>query len=90
MNSKHKSDYGEWKLTAGNFYGDAEKDKGQQAFSVENISRGLLKTHLWLDRRVRHRVSDCFLVAASPAGQVGLHSPDPALLSLHWSAVISL
>lgn len=28
MNSKHKSDYGEWKLTAGDFYGDAEKDKG--------------------------------------------------------------
>uniref|UniRef100_A0A1A8KH74 Calreticulin n=1 Tax=Nothobranchius kuhntae TaxID=321403 RepID=A0A1A8KH74_NOTKU len=30
VNSKHKSDYGEWKLTAGNFYGDAEKDKGLQ------------------------------------------------------------
>lgn len=29
MQSKHKSDYGEWKLTAGNFYGDAEKDKGK-------------------------------------------------------------
>uniref|UniRef100_A0A667YPY6 Calreticulin n=2 Tax=Myripristis murdjan TaxID=586833 RepID=A0A667YPY6_9TELE len=28
--SKHKSDYGQWKLTAGNFYGDAEKDKGLQ------------------------------------------------------------
>ncbi|KAG7267635.1 hypothetical protein CRUP_026989 [Coryphaenoides rupestris] len=30
LNSKHKSDYGEWKLTAGNFYGDAEADKGLQ------------------------------------------------------------
>uniref|UniRef100_A0AAZ1WZ28 Calreticulin n=1 Tax=Oreochromis aureus TaxID=47969 RepID=A0AAZ1WZ28_OREAU len=30
VNSKHKSDYGEWKLTAGDFYGDAEKDKGLQ------------------------------------------------------------
>ncbi|XP_010794377.1 calreticulin-like [Notothenia coriiceps] len=30
VNSKHKTDYGEWKLTAGNFYGDAEKDKGLQ------------------------------------------------------------
>ncbi|XP_075877999.1 calreticulin 3b isoform X2 [Nelusetta ayraudi] len=30
LQSKHKSDYGEWKLTAGNFYGDAELDKGLQ------------------------------------------------------------
>ncbi|XP_068197617.1 calreticulin-like [Antennarius striatus] len=30
VTSKHKSDYGEWKLSAGNFYGDAEKDKGLQ------------------------------------------------------------
>uniref|UniRef100_A0A3Q3XFJ5 Uncharacterized protein n=1 Tax=Mola mola TaxID=94237 RepID=A0A3Q3XFJ5_MOLML len=30
LDSKHKSDYGEWKLTAGKFYGDAEKDKGLQ------------------------------------------------------------
>uniref|UniRef100_A0A3P8Z6A0 Calreticulin n=1 Tax=Esox lucius TaxID=8010 RepID=A0A3P8Z6A0_ESOLU len=28
--SKHKSDYGEWKLTAGKFYGDSEADKGLQ------------------------------------------------------------
>lgn len=28
--SKHKTDYGEWKLTAGKFYGDAEADKGLQ------------------------------------------------------------
>lgn len=27
VNSEHKSDYGQFKLTAGNFYGDAEKDK---------------------------------------------------------------
>uniref|UniRef100_G3NFC9 Calreticulin n=1 Tax=Gasterosteus aculeatus aculeatus TaxID=481459 RepID=G3NFC9_GASAC len=26
--SKHKTDYGQWKLTAGKFYGDAEADKG--------------------------------------------------------------
>ena len=32
MDSKHKSDYGEWKLTAGKFYGDAEKDKGWHLF----------------------------------------------------------
>ncbi|XP_063711112.1 calreticulin-like [Symsagittifera roscoffensis] len=30
IESKHKSDYGEWKYTAGKFYGDAEKDKGIQ------------------------------------------------------------
>ncbi|KAG5848028.1 hypothetical protein ANANG_G00132500 [Anguilla anguilla] len=30
LESQHKSDYGQWKLTAGNFYGDAEKDKGLQ------------------------------------------------------------
>jgi len=30
IQSKHKSDYGEFKLTAGKFYGDAEKDKGLQ------------------------------------------------------------
>ncbi|XP_043946667.1 calreticulin-3 [Protopterus annectens] len=28
--SKHKSDYGKFKLTAGKFYGDAEKNKGLQ------------------------------------------------------------
>uniref|UniRef100_A0A671LNT4 Calreticulin n=1 Tax=Sinocyclocheilus anshuiensis TaxID=1608454 RepID=A0A671LNT4_9TELE len=31
VNSEHKSDYGQFKLTAGNFYGDAEKDKGLQS-----------------------------------------------------------
>ncbi|XP_048845014.1 calreticulin 3b [Brienomyrus brachyistius] len=30
VESKHKSDYGKWILTAGKFYGDAEKDKGLQ------------------------------------------------------------
>ncbi|KAJ8408258.1 hypothetical protein AAFF_G00256720 [Aldrovandia affinis] len=30
LESKHKSDYGQWKLTSGKFYGDAEKDKGLQ------------------------------------------------------------
>lgn len=29
MNSEHKSDYGQLKLTSGNFYGDVEKDKGK-------------------------------------------------------------
>lgn len=29
MESKHKSDYGKFVLTAGKFYGDAEKDKGK-------------------------------------------------------------
>jgi len=28
--SKHKSDYGQWKLTSGKFYGDVEEDKGIQ------------------------------------------------------------
>lgn len=28
IQSKHKSDYGEWKVTAGKFYGDADEDKG--------------------------------------------------------------
>ncbi|XP_051550102.1 calreticulin-like [Myxocyprinus asiaticus] len=28
--SKHKSDYGQWKLTSGKFFGDAELDKGLQ------------------------------------------------------------
>lgn len=27
--SKHKSDYGRFVLSAGNFYGDADKDKGE-------------------------------------------------------------
>ncbi|XP_071384082.1 calreticulin [Centroberyx affinis] len=30
VESKHKSDYGQFVLTAGKFYGDAEKDKGLQ------------------------------------------------------------
>lgn len=29
VESKHKSDYGKFVLTAGRFYGDAEKDKGE-------------------------------------------------------------
>ncbi|MGH0164262.1 UNVERIFIED_CONTAM: hypothetical protein FKN15_053177 [Acipenser sinensis] len=31
VESKHKSDYGKFVLTAGKFYGDAEKDKGLQS-----------------------------------------------------------
>lgn len=30
IQSKHKSDYGEFKLSAGKFYGDAEESKGVQ------------------------------------------------------------
>ncbi|KAM9385955.1 calreticulin-like [Pholidichthys leucotaenia] len=30
LESKHKSDYGQWKVTAGKFYGDPEADKGIQ------------------------------------------------------------
>ncbi|KAF6728674.1 Calreticulin [Oryzias melastigma] len=30
LESKHKSDYGQWKLSSGKFYGDAEADKGLQ------------------------------------------------------------
>ena len=29
VQSKHKSDYGKFEWTAGKFYGDAEKDKGE-------------------------------------------------------------
>ena len=28
IQSKHMSDFGEWKVSAGKFYGDAQKDKG--------------------------------------------------------------
>lgn len=31
VESKYKSDYGNFVLTAGKFYGDAEKDKGKRA-----------------------------------------------------------
>lgn len=41
MNSKHKSDYGEWKLTAGSFYGDAEKDKGIYYYIIIVIKQEL-------------------------------------------------
>ena len=34
IQSKHKSDYGEFKWTAGKFYGDAEKDKGIQSHAL--------------------------------------------------------
>lgn len=33
VQSTHKSDYGKFKWTAGNFYGDAEKDKGEWIFN---------------------------------------------------------
>lgn len=34
VESKHKSDYGKFVLTAGKFYGDAEKDKGEQCGDI--------------------------------------------------------
>ena len=34
VESKHKSDLGKFKLTAGKFYGDAEKDKGMYFHSI--------------------------------------------------------
>lgn len=36
--SKHKSDYGQWKLSAGKFYGDAEADKGNSDMRIIIIS----------------------------------------------------
>jgi calreticulin len=36
VESKHQSDYGKFKLTAGNFYGDAEKDKGLLHLMMHN------------------------------------------------------
>jgi len=47
IQSKHKSDYGEFKLTAGKFYGDAEEDKGIQTGQdarFYELSRKLDKT----------------------------------------------
>ena len=32
VQSKHKADLGEFALTAGKFYGDADKDKGTHLF----------------------------------------------------------
>lgn len=39
VNSEHKSDYGQFKLTAGNFYGDAEKDKGKSLHVIRSTSK---------------------------------------------------
>ena len=41
MTSTHKSDYGEFKWTAGAFYGDAEKNKG---INMNTLFRSV---HLW-------------------------------------------
>lgn len=37
VESKHKSDYGKFVLTAGKFYGDAEKDKGKQCDETPSV-----------------------------------------------------
>lgn len=47
VNSEHKSDYGQFKLTAGNFYGDAEKDKGKCLHMI----RSSLKTATLVQQR---------------------------------------
>lgn len=36
--SKHKSDYGQLKLSAGKFYGDAEADKGNSSVTKTKLS----------------------------------------------------
>lgn len=43
VESKHKSDYGKFKLTAGKFYGDAEKDKGKEIILAVSVGREVLK-----------------------------------------------
>ena len=37
VESKHKSDYGVWKLNAGKFYGDAEADKGNLHIAFTSV-----------------------------------------------------
>lgn len=37
VESKHKSDYGQWKLSAGKFYGDAEADKGNFSWTDAHV-----------------------------------------------------
>lgn len=44
VESKHKSDYGRFVLTAGKFYGDAEKDKGE--WKGETVSTHAV--NLWI------------------------------------------
>ena len=41
--SKHKSDYGQWKLSAGKFYGDAEADKGNHSVVIQTIDANILQ-----------------------------------------------
>lgn len=56
--SKHKSDYGKFVLTAGKFYGDEEKDKGKQEGADMCCT-------ITLYNPVRHLLSEarvCFLV----------------------------
>lgn len=42
VNSEHKSDYGQFKLTAGDFYGDAEKDKGKSNHTFVKVNARVL------------------------------------------------
>lgn len=58
MNSEHKSDYGQFKLTAGNFYGDAEKDKGKSLRVIP------LKLLLWFGKETNDDINEF----SSPTG----------------------
>ena len=42
VESKHKSDMGPWKYTAGKWYGDAEKDKGKFTNDFQKSTIGCL------------------------------------------------
>lgn len=82
VESKHKSDYGKFVLTAGKFYGDEEKDKGKQ----EGADMCCIIT---LYYPVRHLLSEarvCFLVELCQYQHGGL----PPLCSSTWEQSIKL
>lgn len=67
MNSKHKSDYGEWKLTAGNFYGDAEKDKGKVLiFLIPHINQESDLIICYCRRRCIHYDLKTLVIKSAP------------------------
>lgn len=37
VESKHKTDYGKFVLTAGKFYGDVDKDKGERGVDIPSV-----------------------------------------------------
>ncbi len=58
MESKHKSDYGKFVLTAGKFYGDAEKDKGKWRGYIVFTRCGCVgNSHIVLDVKLCSSVS---------------------------------